>query len=176
MPDKSDFELVVDAIHEALGDTTIEYACFRTGGETLLSPRRVAWIPTIFGCERVTRSGTNAAFTDRLTVECHIAAETFAEACHVRKQVCTAVHKVFRGNTATDGTYPAESTSKQKLEWEGPGWIVQRFVWELDVERQEETYPVRVRQIDLVDRADLTTTVDGVLTPDESASITEAED
>ena len=144
------------------------------------SDRRVLFIPTTFGCEPAKRANTGAGakstltlHTDYLTVECHIRGIDFADAVAIRLGVLNSVRTVMRANSqALDGLFPSQVNSKPVVEWEGQGRILQRFTWELQVERIERTYLAHVKEIDIVDRTQITS-VDGALTPDAETQIKE---
>lgn len=181
MSDISEFEQWVNAIHNTLADDTIEFGLFNVAAESIGALRRVIWIPTTFKCDNnrnatfgTTSNGTMA--TDELFVECHITGADFTDTCALRTAVMNATRKTLGTySRPVDGKYFAEVQEDDTLLWGGAAKVVQRFAWHMDVP-EVNVFTARVRQIDIVDSTQITTTTDGVLTPSEQMVITEDED
>lgn len=176
MTGTSDIEVLLRAIHEALGDDTIAAGLFSLPEDTVGLTRRVLWVPTRFICDankKATLNGGNL-FNELLGIEAHIYGNDFADACAIRLQLLNAVRRTLdTGSTAVDGVYKSEITKEGAILWSELAHIVQRFNWNMNVPRVEENvYPVRVRSIELLDGTQFSA-ADGALTPTEQLEITE---
>jgi len=165
----SDFERLVLLVRDAIADDSIDFGLFRTSESEHASLRRVVWIPVEFDCQPpdqtspvydpITGQAWDTLHVDHVTVECQITGRNFADACAIRKAVCNAVHAVFKTSSqAADGVYQTEAFGSSGHMWGGNSRILQRFVWSMNVTKTPEMQFVRLNEIDLVDRTQVTAT------------------
>ena len=170
----SDFERIASLVRDAFADHTVEWGLFRTAESEHGSVRRVVWIPTEFTCEAPEKTQQDVLHTDFVTVECQVSGQTFADACQIRKQVCSAVRRVMgTASEAADGIYQTEQYGAAGIMWGGHSKIIQRFVWRLNVLRLPERTGVPIKEIDLQAKPDVPIVVDPpVLRLDEELALT----
>lgn len=178
MADTSEFEQWVRAIHDALSDETVEFGLFSLHADSMGALRRVVWMPTTFKCDNnryatfgTTSNGTIG--TDELFVEAHITGADFTDTCDLRARVMNATRQTLGTfSRPVDGRYFAEEDDNGMVTWGSNSRVVQRFAWNMNV-AETEGYTVRVREIQMLDGAQINTVVDGVLTPSDQMDITE---
>lgn len=173
----SDFEVLVDLVHNAINDEMIAHGVFRVAESKKDAPRRVVWIPTEFSCQQVLMANPlfdaddgsmgDTLFTDFVTVECQIMGVDFEDACYIRRQVCNAVRQVMQTSSrAVGGAYQTELSGHSGHMWGGQAKIVQVFTWEINVPKPDQAQ-VTVREIDQTNSL----TQDGVTSTDETLTI-----
>ncbi len=176
MTGDSNIEVVLRAIHETLADDGVAVGLYNLGEGAVGMDRKVLWVPVRFICDNNKQStlSTGDLFTESLVIECHVYSSTFAEAEELRARVLNAVRRTMgTASQAVDGVYAFEKLDDGTLVWGDLSYISQRFNWAMQQPRIEDAiYPVRVRQIDVVDGTQFTA-ADGALKPTEQLEITE---
>ena len=178
--DATPFESLVKDIYTALGDPSIDFYVFWTSSQEITTGRYVVWRPSKFKCSP-TSANAGALFTDHLIVESLHYAPTFSEAYEIRVRCANAVRRVMKkSSTPTEGYYGAAYKPFFQSAWMGDisEWandtpVIQHYVWEINVPLLDGTFDAHVKQIDIVDSTQITTVVDGVLTPSETTEIKE---
>ncbi len=178
--DISPFESLVDSVYGQLGDSSVQFALYRLPEDPSVRSRTVVWVPTKFRVEGP-QANTGALFQEVLVVEARHHEETLSAAWELRARIANAVRRVFKkSSTPTDGFYANYWEDKQVdaaygdlWSWNAGSVLVQRYAWEINIPLFDGTYDARVREIDIVDGTQITTTVDGVLTPSEQSEIKE---
>jgi hypothetical protein len=172
------FESTCDLVEQVLADDSLFVSYYLPSGH-LEEDRRVLFVPTKFSCEPANVANTGGQpdllYIDYVTVECWIGAQSFADCQRIRRQVLNAVRVVMRANgQPIDGSYPGQVGGAQAPKVSFLGFtLLQKFIWMFNIERQDDGYRARVKQIDVVDATQITTTDDGVLTPSEQLEIKE---
>ncbi len=181
--DLSPFETLVDAVYSQLGDTSVQFSLYRLPKDMLIegvSGRFVVWAPLKFRCESP-QVNSGALFQEILVVEARHHAESLAVAWELRTRIANAVRRVLRkSSTPTEGFYGNYWEDKaiggafgDPWLWNAGSVLVQRYHWEINIPLLDGSYDAQVREIDIVDGTQITTTVDGVLTPTEQSEIKE---
>lgn len=169
----SDFEVLVECVRVALGDSTIAWGVFRVAESLKDSQRRVVWVPTQFDCEPVSMFNPivdhetgelgDTLVTDRTTVECHITGIDFADACSIRRQVLNAVtNALATSSTPLGGAYMSELEGESGYMWGAQAKIVQHFNWMINVSKPSG-YVTTVREIDMTDELQSSGSTDEIL-------------
>lgn len=180
MPDSDDevsvFEQCCEKIARTVNDP--EYLIlWPTPRPMDVVPHQVAIMPTKFKCYP---GGSSDAvlFTEELVVEVHFHADTLSQASALRIRVANAIAAVMKSNAVPlDGVYdmdwpPApDKISEYPYTWVSNFALVQRYVWKFEYPRYPQPYAAKVREIAVVDNTQITTTVDGALTPSEQLDI-----
>lgn len=146
----SDFEVLVEAVHARLVDSSISWGLFRTAQSTHDQLRTVVWIPTTFQSVPVKYSNpmtdpdtgaiVDVLSVDSIVVECQITGTTFEDACLIRVQVLNAAHLALgKASAAIGGAYVTELQGESGYTWAGAAKIVQHFTWMLNVLKIDPT-------------------------------------
>lgn len=173
------FEQLVTEIRAAFGDESVEFFLFAPR-LAATAPRQIAFVPAKFKCEQPNRmnrggDGVDTLFVEDIVVELHCRGVDFYDCCDIRYRIANAVRLVMKTDAVPfEGYYlSAGEEEADPTIWTSQSVIVQRYIWKLSIPRLDDTYLATVRQIDVVDRTQITTAVDGVLTPDATQEIKE---
>jgi hypothetical protein len=174
------FETTCDRIAEVVADESLLFSYYLAGPPEQGVDRQVIFVPTKFNCEPANFANVGGGYpdiiyVDYLTVECWIGGESYADAQRIRRQVLNAVRVVLRANgQPIDGAYPKQigGALADRVKFSGVS-LLQKFIWAFNVQRSDDGYLATVKEIDVVDSTQITTTDDGVLTPSEQLEIKE---
>jgi len=180
MPEISPFESLLRQVYEALADTSVTFSLFHLPNEPGVVSNQVVWVPTKFKSEQP-EINSQALFSEQLIVEAHHHDDTLDGAWSLRARVANAVRRVFKKDAyPLDGHYAniwhdkfLQANVGDVWTWNVGSVLVQRYVWKLNVPLIDGTYVANVKEIDIVDSTQITTVVDGVLTPSETTEIKE---
>ena len=182
MPSLAAFEELVQNVYDALSDGSVEFVLYNPKSPEL-SPRQVVFAPGKFKCTTALEANTGGTsqdtlFTELLVVDVEHHGTDLADTCDLHIRVANAIRRVFRNSSdALEGYYQnadPKDDSADPFSWNSASVLVQRYIWKINIPRLEAaTYLAKVKEIDIVERTQITTTVDGVLTPAEQLEIKE---
>ena len=170
------FEEIVERLTAEIADTTVWIFPFAPRPNDAVF-RQVAIVPTKFKCAPPSRLNTGSQndvlFTEQLIVEVHHHSDDFYDACELRVRMANVIKRVMGADsTPLEGFYDLGGTDEEPMfYWTAAAVLVQRYVWNINIPRIDGVYFAQVKQIDVVDRTQITPAIDGVLTPDDTQEI-----
>lgn len=152
----SDFELLVDMIHEQLADPTVGKYVFRVSQPEHAQLRRIVWIPRDYSSAPAKRTNPLREKDGRVakvlgqeewSVEAHITAESFAALEDLRRRLLYVLDEAFGTDCVPHGgAWTTQDEDIAGVMWAGAEKCVMHFTWMFNV--VTFATPVVVKQVE----------------------------